>query len=124
MMRILGPLLLALVLIVIMLFGAKDYLLRQNPWDWKLANAKSILYYDVTPEKPLSLGVFASDRDVRLISHLQLPENSVYDPDKTYTYGMRISILEKGDTESWSHEYWVETRQSKDEPRDGVWLKE
>ncbi len=124
MMRILGPLLLALVLITIMLFGAKDYLLRQNPWDWKLANAKSILYYDVTPENPLSLGVFASDRDVRLISHLKLPENSVYDPDKTYTYGMRISIVEQGETESWSHEYWVETRQSKDELRDGVWLKE
>ena len=123
-LRILGPLALGAIMVWLMIHGTQSYLARSNPWDMKIATAKSILNYVVTEHKPLRMAVFPTDRTIRVISHLIFPEGREYDPELRLVYGMTVTLMSERGVVEWEHEYWNETRQSKSDRQNGIWLME
>ncbi len=124
MMRIVGPIMLVVLMAAMMFLGLQEYLIEGNSWDRKISQAKSILYYEVTPQKPLRMKVFQADTQLRLLSHLLLSESWDYDPDKRHVYCLHVAVKNFDDSLAWEHEYWIETRQSKAERRENLWAQE
>lgn len=123
MTRVIGPILIAVLVGLLMWHGARQYLTSRNPWEQKILEAKSILYYEIAEDRPISFAIFPTDRELRIVSHVQLPPTDYFDAEQRYRYGLQVSIRE-GERVTWEHDYWIETRQSKADLRDGVWLKE
>ena len=124
MMRSLGPVVLGCCLIAFAIFGVSHYLTGKNPWEEKIARAKSILYYKATEKKPLNLIIYPSDSTIRILSHIILSTGAAYDPYKRYSYGLRVSVPDKVLNTEWTHDYWIQTRQSKSDPLNDMWLNE
>jgi|GEM_PF-5529464 len=121
-MRYLGPIILLFLMIALVAAGLREYLMMRSPWDAKIAQAQSIMYYEVSGEKALKMKIYETDRSIRLMSHISLKSAGYeYDPEIRYTYCLEAVVKDAQDTELWRHEYWIETRQSKSDFSNGMW---
>ncbi len=99
----------------------------KSPLAAKLADADRVAYYelpqpggDLVPRFRLGPG----DTSIKLITHLVLPNGTVYDSGADYAYGIRLELTDLDGETEWTHELNIRTRQSKTELTEFGWRYE
>jgi hypothetical protein len=109
--RVIGALAFLAMMIGVIVMATGDFLARDGLAVPRTRAAQATLAYEVTSTRALRFAVAASDRELKLTSHLVLPPAANRDPAQLYRYGLRVFLEESG-AGAWSHDYWFETRQS------------
>jgi hypothetical protein len=119
---------LAVLSLTIALFGALAWQVARtldappDPFEAKVAAAKRFLYYVVEPDSGPDFPLTGKERVLHLMSHAVVPPLA-YDPARQVVYGFRLTLL-SGGKETWRHDVYTRSRQSKSGVADGRWLAE
>ncbi|ACY12678.1 hypothetical protein [Haliangium ochraceum] len=89
----------------------------------KLASAQRLSYHVITPTQGPRFELYGSERRIKIVSHPVLDPSLDYDPRRTINYGLRLE-LHHANRLLWHHEVNLETRQSKLDWSDGLWMHE
>lgn len=118
----------AVLLVTIGLFGGLAWKVARtldappDPFEAKVAAAKRFLYYVVEPDSGPDFALTGKERVLHILSHAVLPPLA-YDPARQVVYGFRLTLL-SGGKETWRHDVYTRSRQSKSGVSDGRWLTE
>jgi len=93
-----------------------------DPLDAKVAAAKRFLYYVVEPDSGPEFALTGKERVLHLMSHAVLPPLA-YDPARQVVYGFRLTLV-AGGKDTWRHDVYTRSRQSKSGVAEGRWLTE
>ncbi len=93
----------------------------QRQLDKKIAEAEMVLYYEITQDKPLLVKLIPNDKEVKIISHLNVPNISqpslrrdfTHDNSKEYLYGLLIEVVDDSGERLWDNVYWERTKATK-----------
>lgn len=91
--------------------------------DAKFARADRAVFYRVNPGEALTLDLAAQAQELRLITHLLLPDGTAYVPEAQYVYGLELSFDHQG-APLPPVTLYARARQSKEGLTDGVWERE
>ncbi|QSQ23836.1 hypothetical protein JY651_02295 [Pyxidicoccus parkwayensis] len=92
--------------------------------DDKFARAERLVFYRLEPGREMRLKVPSDAEELRVVTHLMLPEGTTYAPERQYQYGLKL-LLRGPDQVLLEKSLFTRTRQSKAQPQeDGTWLQE
>lgn len=92
--------------------------------DDKFARAERLAFYRLEPGKEMRVKVPSDAEELRVVTHLMLPEGTTYGPERQYQYGLKL-LLRGPDQVLLEKSLFTRTRQSKAQPQeDGTWLQE
>jgi hypothetical protein len=92
--------------------------------DDKFARAERLVFYRLKPGEEMRVKVPSDAEELRVITHLMLPEGTTYGPERQYQYGLKV-LLRGPDQVLMEKPLFTRTRQSKAQPQeDGTWLQE
>jgi hypothetical protein len=92
--------------------------------DDKFARAERLVFYRVKPGEEMRVKVPSDAEELRVVTHLMLPEGTTYAPERQYQYGMKL-LLRGPDQVLLDRPVFTRTRQSKAQPQeDGTFLQE
>src|SRR5262245_49825904 len=80
--------------------------------DEKLAGAQKYLYYRIAPDTGPEFALTGSEQTLQLVTHVELPAGTTYDPTLEIEYGVRVEV-DVGDGTTWKREVHTRSRQSK-----------
>ncbi len=92
-----------------------------SPMAAKLASADRINYYVVDELQGPRFRLAPNDRSLKLITHLVLPEGSVYDETAEFSYSIELRLTTLEDELIWQQTIDIGTRQSKAEGTEHGW---
>ncbi|MDA1190115.1 MAG: hypothetical protein O3A46_00350 [Candidatus Poribacteria bacterium] len=76
----------------------------------QLANAERTLYYAIDTQSTVRVRVLPSDRELRIVSHLNAPVERPHDNETEYVYGIRIQELDAIGAPLRESVYWEKSR--------------
>ena len=87
----------------------------RSPVAAKLADSERVAYYLVppSPEAGPRFHLGPADRSLQLITHLLLPGETRYDPEREYAYALELIVRDLTGRERWRHVLDLRARQSK-----------
>ena len=92
--------------------------------DDKFARAERLVFYRLKPGEEMRVKVPSDAEELRVVTHLMLPEGTAYAPERQYQYGMKL-LLRGPDQVLLEKPLFTRTRQSKAQPQDdGTFLQE
>ncbi len=94
-----------------------------SPVERKIIAAERISYHVVRHESGPEFELAGTETVLKLISHAVLDGIEQYDPRRTTSYRL-ILELHHGERRIWHHEAQIDSRQSKFDLRENVWLEE
>lgn len=92
--------------------------------DDKFARAERLVFYRLEPGEEMRVKVPSDAEELRVVTHLLLPEGTTYAPERQYQYGLKL-LLRSPDQVLLERPLFTRTRQSKAQPQeDGTFLQE
>lgn len=92
--------------------------------DAKFNAAERLVFYRLKPGEEMRVKVPTEAAELRLVTHLVLPEGTTYAPERQYQYGVK-ALLRSPEGVLMEKPLFTRTRQSKAQPQeDGTWLQE
>jgi hypothetical protein len=92
--------------------------------DAKYNTAERLVFYRLKPGEEMRVKVPDAAEELRLVTHLVLPEGTTYAPERQYQYGVK-TVLRAPEGILLEKPLFTRTRQSKAQPQeDGTWLQE
>jgi hypothetical protein len=92
--------------------------------DDKFARAERLVFYRLKPGEEMRVRVPSDAEELRVVTHLMLPDGTTYGPERQYQYGLKV-LLRDTDQVLMERPLFTRTRQSKAQPQeDGTWLQE
>lgn len=89
----------------------------------KIAAAERLSYQVVTRAQGPRFEIFGNERLIKIVSHAVLDPELEYDPRRTVSYGFRLRLMDENQL-LWQHDALLDSRQSKDERLDDIWMRE
>jgi hypothetical protein len=89
----------------------------------KIAEAERLSYQVVTRGQGPQFEIVGDERLIKIVSHAVLDPELEYDPRRTVSYGFRLRLMDEGRM-LWQHDVLLDSRQSKDERLDDIWMRE
>ncbi|MFP2913441.1 hypothetical protein ACLESD_52295, partial [Pyxidicoccus sp. 3LFB2] len=92
--------------------------------DDKFARAERLVFYRLKPGEEMRVKVPTDAEELRVVTHLMLPDGTTYGPERQYQYGLKLLLRDPGGV-LLEKPLFTRTRQSKAQPQeDGTWLQE
>ncbi|MCP3142696.1 hypothetical protein [Pyxidicoccus xibeiensis] len=92
--------------------------------DDKFARAERLVFYRLKPGEEMRFKVPEDAEELRVVTHLVLPDGTTYAPERQYQYGLKV-LLRAPNGVLMERPLFTRTRQSKDQPQeDGTFLQE
>ncbi len=92
--------------------------------DAKYASAERLVFYRLEPGEVLRVALPPDAETLRLLTHLVLPPEVTYAPERQYVYGLELRLLGPEGEELLHRPLYTRTRQSKAQRVDGLWMQE
>ncbi|WP_164009923.1 hypothetical protein [Pyxidicoccus trucidator] len=92
--------------------------------DDKFARAERLVFYRLTAGEEMRVKVPSDAEELRVVTHLMLPDGTTYGPERQYQYGLKLLLRDPAQV-LLEKPLFTRTRQSKAQPQeDGTWLQE
>lgn len=92
--------------------------------DDKFARAERLAFYRLKPGEQMRVKVPSDAEELRVVTHLMLPDGTTYGPERQYQYGLKLLLRDPGQV-LLEKPLFTRTRQSKAQPQeDGTWRQE
>ncbi|MBZ4422742.1 hypothetical protein [Myxococcus sp. RHSTA-1-4] len=92
--------------------------------DDKFVRAERLAFYRLKPGEEMRVKVPSDAEELRVVTHLMLPEGTTYAPERQYQYGLKL-LLRSPERVLMERPLFTRTRQSKAQPQeDGTFLQE
>jgi len=121
--------LLGLVVTLALIYAASASVVRSTGStaalrDDKFARAERLAFYRLKPGEEMRVKVPSDAEELRVVTHLMLPDGTTYGPERQYQYGLKL-LLRDPDQVLLERPLFTRTRQSKAQPQeDGTWRQE